>query len=88
MATVLCPVIGLLLIVAGLVIAMYWQLRFLATAYKFSVGWFFGVLLIPFADWAFALLYFRFARKPFSLYLLGSIMTLIGLCLIRAFRQS
>jgi len=85
MTSALCSIISLLLVVAGAVIGIYWGLRFLATVYKISTWWFFGVLVVPFADWAFALLYFRLARKPFGLSLLGQIMIVAGIWLAGIF---
>ena len=74
------------MLVSGAAMGIYWQLRFLATIYKFSVGWFLGVLVIPLADWVVALLYFKLVRKPFCLSLIGSIIAFIGFFLIGSFR--
>jgi len=67
-----------MLFVVGLVVALYWELRFMVVIYKFSLWWFLGCLFVPFADWAFVLLHFRICRKPVGLSLLGLLLTALG----------
>ncbi len=63
-------IIGYLLLVAGIVFGIYWQLRFLAIVYNYSIGWFLGCLIVPLADVAFVILYFKIAWKAFALSLM------------------
>jgi len=84
---VVCPVgradsemivIGYILLVLGCFAGLYWQLRFLAIAYRRSAWWLFGCLFLPFVDWIFLFLNFRATRKPFGLSLAGLIIAGLG----------
>jgi len=70
--------VGYILLVLGFVVGLYWQVRFLVVTYNRSLWWFFGCLFVPFVDWIFLLLYFKDARKPFGLSLLGLIVAGLG----------
>jgi len=71
-------IIGFLLLVAGIPLCLYWQIRFLVVAYNYSRWWFFGCLFVPLVDWAFLLLHFKICRRPFGLSLLGLGLTVLG----------
>jgi hypothetical protein len=71
-------VFGCILLTLGAIACLYWQVRFLALAYKQSLWWFFGCLFVPFVDWVFLFFNFKTAIKPFGLSLLGLIVTGLG----------
>jgi hypothetical protein len=63
--------VGYILLAFGLILTIYWQVRFLAIAYDRSLWWLLGCLFIPFADFLFFVLHFRATRKAFGLCLVG-----------------
>ena len=69
---------GYMLLVLGFILCLYWQIRFLAIAYRRSVWWLLGCLFVPFADWIFLFLYFKGTRKAFGLSLLGLLVAGLG----------
>lgn len=71
-------VIGYILLVLGLIGCLYWQLRFLVVAYRQSLLWFLGCLLVPFVDFLFLILHFRLARRSFGFSVLALIVTGFG----------
>jgi len=71
-------IFGGMLFLAGIIFSVYWQVRLLVVTYKYSLWWFLGCLLVPFADWAFLLLHFKIARKPFGMSLIGLAMFFLG----------
>jgi hypothetical protein len=71
-------IIGLMLLVVGIPVCFYWQLRFLVVIYNYSRWWFFGCLFVPFVDCAFVLLHFKISRKPVGLSWLGLLLTGLG----------
>jgi hypothetical protein len=81
-------IIGLMLLVVGIVVCFYWQVRFLVVAYNCSLWWFFGCLFVPFVDWAFVLLHFKICRKPFGLSLLGLLLAGLGCWMAKGARSS
>ena len=78
MFDIISSIIGFILLVAGVIFCVYWQVRFLVVAYKYNLWWFFGCLFVPFVDWAILILHFKIARKPFGLSLLSLIVAGLG----------
>jgi hypothetical protein len=64
-------VLGYVLMVLGLLIGIYGEIRFLVVAYNRSLLWFFCCLFVPLADWLFLVLNLRIAARPFAVSLLG-----------------
>lgn len=71
-------IIGYILVVLGVIVCLYWQIRFLVIAYDRGIWWFFGCLFVPFVDWVFLFLNFKASRKPFGLSMLGLIVASLG----------
>ena len=70
--------VGYIILVLGFILAIYWQVRFLAVAYNRSVWWLLGCLFIPFADFLFLVLHFKASRKAFGLCLVGLAVAGLG----------
>ncbi len=71
-------VIGYIVLGLGLLVGLYWQLRFLAVTYDRSVWWLLGCLFVPFVDFVFLWLNFKATRKAFGLSLLGLAVAAVG----------
>ncbi len=71
-------ILGYILLSAGLLAALYGEVRFLVVAYKQSLWWFFGCLFVPLADWAFFLLNLKATIKPVACSLLGFVVAGVG----------
>ena len=71
--------IGYILVIAGLISCLYWQLRFLVVAYNCSLWWFFGCLFVPVVDLLFLVFHFKVAKKPFILSWFGLIIFGLGI---------
>jgi FtsH-binding integral membrane protein len=71
-------VLGWLLLVIGFLLGIYWRVRFLATAYRQSLWWLVGCVLIPLVDWLFLFLNWKIARKPFGLSLAWLLLAGLG----------
>jgi len=69
---------GYILMVLGLLVGIYGELRFLVVAYNRSLLWFFGCLFVPFADLLFLFLNFRIAARPFAVSMLGLGLASLG----------
>jgi hypothetical protein len=67
-----------LILVLGLIVYLYGQIRFLVAAHNRSDFWFFGCLFVPLVDCLFLLLNFRATVKPFALSLLGLILVMFS----------
>ena len=78
MITTALSIIGYTLLVAGLIVCFYWQMRFMVVTYNYGIGWFLACLFIPFAELAFVVLNFRLARKPFIFCLAGFLVAALG----------
>ena len=74
-------VLGYILLTAGMLFGLYWQVRFLVVAYHRSLWWFFGCLFVPFVDWFFLALNLRTTAKPFGLSVLGLLTAGLGGCM-------
>jgi hypothetical protein len=74
-------VLGYALMVLGLLIGIYGELRFLVVAYNRSLPWFFCCLFVPLADWLFLFLNLRIAARPFAISLVGLGLAALGFAL-------
>ena len=72
-------IIGYILVIAGFISTIYWQLRFLVVAFNCSLWWFFGCLFVPVGDLLFLVFHFKVAKKPFILSWLGLIVFGLGI---------
>jgi len=70
--------LGYVLLVVGLIVSLYGEVRFLAVAYNRNLWWFFGCLFVPLVAWVFLLLNLKATIKPFGLSLLGLVVAGLG----------
>jgi hypothetical protein len=70
--------LGYILLGLGFVIGLYGEIRFLVTAYKRNLWWFFGCLFLPVAGWVFLALNLKATIKPFALSLIGLVIAGLG----------
>ena len=70
--------LGYFLLVVGVLVSLYGEVRFLVVAYHRNLWWFFGCLFVPLVDCLFLCLNFRVTIKPFALSLLGLIVAGLG----------
>lgn len=69
---------GYMVLVIGITVCLYGQIRFLVIAYNRNLWWFFGCLFVPLVDWIFLSLNFKTTIKPFAISLLGFLIAAIG----------
>jgi len=70
--------LGALLVILGLVIALFGGLMFLVAAFRESIWWGLACLFLPFVSFFFLIVHWRVAKKPFFLQLLGLAVMVIG----------
>jgi FtsH-binding integral membrane protein len=70
--------LGYAVLVIGVIVCLYGQVRFLAVAYKRNLWWFFGCLFVPLVSWIFLFLNLKATIKPFALSLVGLILIVLG----------
>jgi len=70
--------IGYIILVLGLVLALYGEVRFLVVAYNRSLWWFFGCLFVPFVSWFFLFFNLKAAIRPFALSVAGLLAAGLG----------
>jgi hypothetical protein len=70
--------IGYMLFILGMIVSLYWQVRFLAVAYRRSLWWFFGCLFVPFVDLVFLFLNFKATWKPLGLAVGALMLAAVG----------
>ena len=71
-------IVGAILFGLGLIAWFAGELRLLVLAYRRSLLWFFGCLLIPFVSWFFFLLNVKQAWKPVVMATVGFIVAGLG----------
>jgi hypothetical protein len=69
---------GYILLAIGFIIGLYGEIRFLVSAYNRNLWWFFGCLFLPVVGWAFLLLNFKAAVRPFAWFLVGLFVAGMG----------
>jgi hypothetical protein len=69
---------GIILFGLGLLLGIFGQVRLLVMAYRHSLAWFFGCLLVPFAIFIFFLLNVKQTWRPLVLATFGFVVTGIG----------
>jgi FtsH-binding integral membrane protein len=70
--------LGYVLLVVGLIVGIYGDVRFLVVAYNRNLWWFFGCLFVPLVSWVFLFLNLKATIKPFGLSLLGLLLAGLG----------
>jgi len=75
-------VLGIVLAIAGFLIALVGGIMFLMVAFEESVGWGLGCLFIPFVSLLFLIMYWDRAAKPFLINLVGVLPMLLGMALM------
>ena len=72
---------GTALIIAGILISTVGGLMFVIAAFRVSVLWGLGCLLVPLISLVFLILHWREAKKPFFVELAGVPFAVLGLLL-------
>lgn len=72
---------GIIIIVAGSLIALVYGIILLIKAFQISIWWGLAYLLIPFAALVFIIVHWDIAKKPFLMSLLSFPFILVGLML-------
>ena len=67
-----------ILLVAGFMVGIYGEVRFLVVAYNRNLWWFFGCLFVPLVAWVFLCLNLKATIKPFGVSLLGLVVAGLG----------
>ena len=70
--------LGYILLVAGFMVGIYGEVRFLVVAYNRNLWWFFGCLFVPLVAWVFLCLNLKATIKPFGVSLLGLVLAGLG----------
>ena len=70
--------LGYILLVAGFMVGIYGEVRFLVVAYNRNLWWFFGCLFVPLVAWVFLCLNLKATIKPFGVLLLGLVLAGLG----------
>ena len=70
--------LGYILLVAGFIVGIYGEVRFLVVAYNRNLWWFFGCLFVPLVSWIFLFLNPKVTIKPFGLSLIGILVAGLG----------
>jgi hypothetical protein len=70
--------LGYILVILGLLVGIYGEVRFLVVAYNRNLWWFFGCLFVPLVAWVFLFLNPKATIKPFALSLLGFLVAGLG----------
>lgn len=71
-------VIGMLLAIAGLIVAIGGYIWFLIVAFQENILWGVGSLLLPIVGLVFLVLHFDRAGKPFLIQLAGGALAFVG----------
>ncbi len=71
-------ILGTLLLVVGGIVALIGGIMVLIEAFKESVGWGLGSLLVPVVSLVFVVLHWSVAKKGFLLYLAGIGLIVVG----------
>lgn len=74
--------IGTILMVLGLIVGSVGGIWLLIEAFKTSVWWGLGCLLIQFVSLIFIIMHFDVAKKPFFISLAGTAIAILGMMLI------
>ena len=71
-------VLGYTLLILGFLIGVVGEVMFLKIAYRRSLCWFFGCLIVPFVSLIFLLLNFKETAKPFGIAVVGFVLCCLG----------
>ena len=78
----MAPTLGYMILALGMIAWTVGNVMFLAIVFRYSIGWFFGCLMIPFVDLTYFLLYPRQTWKPMLIAAIGLLATGIGALLV------
>jgi hypothetical protein len=70
--------VGYVVLVIGVIVCLYGQIRILVVAYNQNLWWFFGCLFVPLVDWIFLFLNLKATIRPFALSLVGLVRVALG----------
>jgi hypothetical protein len=70
--------LGYIVLVLGLLVWLYGELRFLVVAYHRNLWWFFGCLFVPLVSWVFLFMNWKATTRPFMLIAAGLIVAGLG----------
>ncbi len=70
--------LGYIVLVLGLLVWLYGELRFLVVAYQRHLAWFFGCLFVPLVPWIFLFMHWKATIGPFVLAMAGLLITGVG----------
>lgn len=76
--------LGHILLFAGLIVGLIGHLKFLVAAWRESLGWFLGCLLLPLIGLVFLIVHFRVAARPVAISLAGLLLASLGAWLANA----
>jgi hypothetical protein len=78
-------VVGYILLWTGLIAWTVGNFMFLVVVFRYSTAWFFGCMLVPFADWIYFFLYMKQTWKPMLIGTMGFVAACIGGWLVAMF---
>jgi hypothetical protein len=70
--------LGYIVLVLGLLVWLYGELRFLVVAYHRNLWWLFGCLFVPLVPWIFLFMNWKATTKPFMLIAAGLLVAGVG----------
>jgi hypothetical protein len=74
--------LGLVLFVVGMIISLVGSIWFLVVAFKESLLWGLGCLIVPFVGLFFLISHWNEAAKPFGISFGGGLLMVIGIALM------
>src|SRR5947209_3762986 len=78
------PIAGVPLLVVGMLVALVSSINFLVGAFRVGLGWGLGCLFLWPVGFAFLVLHWRVAKRPFFVSLAGLAAALVGYALLGA----
>jgi FtsH-binding integral membrane protein len=75
-------IIGIILIVLGIIMAIFTNIWFLVAAFRVSIWWGLACLLLPIVSFFFLIVHWDVAKRPFGYMLLSIVILIIGAFLL------
>ena len=69
---------GLVIMIVGIILALIGGIGILIAAFRESVGWGIGCLLLPIVSLIFVIMHWEETKKPFLLNLAGTVLAIVG----------
>jgi hypothetical protein len=69
---------GMILMILGVILAIVGGIGILIVAFRESVGWGIGCLILPIVSLVFVVMHWEETKKPFLLNLAGTILAVVG----------